>query len=238
VPPPVVRRRVPPPPGGRIRLFIDGGGQLTESTFQDKQTFQQYLETGSFEFKQAIPRRPLVDGGFAVHTWRKLYVGGTVSAMNEQSNGALKAEVPNPVLFNRPRTMTADVRASRYEIAAHIQASWTTRATRNIELTAFGGPSIFFTQQTYVTALTVGLENETYPFDDFLFAGASTDIFDDQILGYNVGADVNWKFARQIGLGGVVRFSRGRKDFTPKDGVPFTVEVGGLHVGAGLRFIF
>ena len=48
---------------------------------------------------------------------------------------------------------------------------------------------------------------------------------------------MTWKFSKHAGAGVLIRYGTGKKDFIPPGGAPFTVEVGGLHVGGGIRFI-
>ena len=59
-------------------------------------------------------------------------------------------------------------------------------------------------------------------------------------MGYNAGVDMTWRFARNVGVGLLVRYSNGKKEFTPTGtgSQPVEVTVGGLHAGGGLRLIF
>jgi hypothetical protein len=236
-PRPVIRPRRPPQP--LIRIAADIGVQGTELVFEDNQTFQQYLETGSFKFEQTIHKPLFFDGGAAVRIWKqRLYAGMMLSYLSDAGSGHVTGQIPHPLLFGQPRSLTGDVSAStRREIAEHFQLSWTMPTVAGLEFTGFGGPSIFMTKQTYVSDLNVGLEHEVYPFDTFAFAGATTDTVNENIFGYNIGVDMTWQLSRSIGASMLLRYSNGRKDFTPPGGVPFTVEAGGLHAGGGLRVI-
>ncbi len=234
--------RIQPRPRGPrrefLRLSASIGQQTTSETFESDQTFEQYFETGSFKFTRTIPKRPLFDGAVALRVYRRLHAGVAISVIDSSGAGSITAEIPHPLLFNQKRTVTGEIfDVARREIASHLQVSWTTPPIDGVEFTAFGGPSIFNTQQTYVTALTIGLDKEVYPFDTFSFAGASTDVFRQNLLGYNVGVDMTYRFARHFGGGLLIRYASASKDFTPTGGKPFKVKAGGLHAGGGLRII-
>jgi hypothetical protein len=234
---PVVRRPVRPRQP-RVRVLVSGALQATRFVFEDNQTFQQYLESGSFKFSRTIPKRPLFDVGAGVRVYRRLHVGMSLSFLNDTGTGSITAEVPHPLFFNQKRTVTADIQnVIRKETGAHFQASWTTPPVNGLEFSFFGGPSIFIAEQTYVTQLALGLDKETYPFDTFAFAGATTATFKDNIPGYNAGVDMTWKFSKHVGAGVLIRYAAGKRTFTPTGGAPITVEVGGLHAGGGFRFI-
>jgi hypothetical protein len=49
---------------------------------------------------------------------------------------------------------------------------------------------------------------------------------------------MTWRFNDHIGVGALVRYAAGKKDFSPSDATPVEVKVGGLHAGGGLRLIF
>jgi hypothetical protein len=162
----------------------------------------------------------------------------TISVLNNTGTGTVTAQVPHPLLFNQPRTVAGEVQnIARFETGEHFQVAWTVPAAHKLEFTVFGGPSLFITEQTYVTELALGLERETYPFDTFTFAGAATNAFKGNIIGYNAGVDLTWRFSKNVGVGMVTRYSAGNKQFTPAGGTPFKVEAGGLHAMGGLRII-
>lgn len=212
--------------------------QAATPSFVEHQTFQQYLETGSFDFEQTIPARPIVDAGLVFRVYRRLYLGAAVSILSDKGTGTVTAQVPHPLIFNQLRTTTGDVEnTTRFEAGVHFQASWTIPMRHKLEFTGFGGPTLFITQQTYVSQLALGLERETYPFDTFNFAGVATDTFNGNILGYNAGGDLTWRFKKKFGAGLLVRYSHGTRTFTPPGGTDIKAAVGGLHASAGIRVI-
>jgi len=127
---------------------------------------------------------------------------------------------------------------NRRETAVHFDVSWPMKAAGGLEFTPFAGPSIFQTEQGLVTILNLTLANEVYPYDTLKFPGASTEAIRDKVNGYNAGVDMTWKFDKHFGLGVLIRYSHGTKDFIPAGGQPVKIETGGIHAGGGLRVIF
>jgi len=237
--PPPIPVRPRRPPQDFFRLSLDVGVQATERIFESNQTFPLYLETGSFKFDRTIRKPIIFGGGLAVRVHRRLYAGMAISVLNNTGNGAVTAQVPHPLLFNQMRTATGEVQnITRFEAGEHFQVAWTVPSAYKLEFTVFGGPSLFITEQTYVTELALGLDREIYPFDGFVFAGAGTDTFKGNIIGYNAGVDLTWRFSKNVGAGMLIRYAGGNKQFTPPGGTPFKVEAGGLHAMGGLRIIF
>jgi hypothetical protein len=107
-----------------------------------------------------------------------------------------------------------------------------------LEFTPFAGPTIFQTEQVFVRQLNLTLPDEVYPYDPLTFPGVSTETIKDHVNGYNVGVDMTWRFSKKIGVGALIRYAHGTKNFTPTGGQATAVEVGGLHAGGGLRIIF
>lgn len=222
-----------------VRLMINAGQQATSTSFKETQTFQQYVEQGSLRLERTIPKRLFYDGGVAVRVVGGLHVGASFSLFKDTGTGKATAQVPHPFFFNQLRTTTGDVPGiTRKETAAHIQGSWTAPAAGGIEFTVFGGPTIFQTEQVLVTKPNLTLANEVFPFDTLNFPGVTRETVKGNVKGYNAGVDMTWRFAKNIGLAMLIRYSKGTKDFTPTGGSPVKIESGGLHAGGGLRGMF
>jgi hypothetical protein len=157
-------------------------------------------------------------------------------------------KAPHPLQFNRPRTTAGDIAdVRRQEVGQHFMVGWNIStvagpqrrtATRGLDFTLFAGPSIFVTDQLFVTSLMLSLEKEVFPFDELAFPGAQTQTVRENVLGYNAGVDMTWRFSRNVGVGLLLRYSNGKKSFAPAGVEPVEVTVGGLHAGGGLRVLF
>ena len=100
------------------------------------------------------------------------------------------------------------------------------------------GPSIFTTEQLFVSSLSLSLDKEVFPFDELAFPAVITETLRENVVGYNAGVDMTWRLNRNIGLGLLLRYSNGKKAFTPTGAQPVEVTTGGLHAGGGLRVLF
>jgi hypothetical protein len=233
------RPRVPARALDHVRLMINAGEQASSITLNDTQTFQQYQEQGTFTLGRTIGKRPFYDGGVAFHIVSGLHAGVSFSFFTDTGSGKVTAQVPHPFFFNQLRTTSGTTSGiDRKETTVHIQVSWTARAAGGIELTAFGGPSIFQTEQGLATKVNLTLANEVYPYDTLSFPGVTTQTVKGNVNGYNAGADMTWKLGKTFGLGALIRYSHGQKNFTPTGGQAVKIETGGLHAGGGLRVVF
>jgi hypothetical protein len=249
------------PAGAQDRFIasVNIGQQATSTTVSEERTFQQYLEEGSLTFGRTIPKALFVDAGLSVHLWRGVRAGASVSIFEDSGLGELTANVPHPLFFDQRRTVTGTIGGvRRREVGQHFSAGWMIpnipriRKTpkpskiptkRPVDFIIFGGPSIFTTDQIFVTTLrSVSLANEIYPFDTVEFPGAVTEKTRNNVVGYHAGLDITWRlkgrFRDRAGVGLLVRYASGKADLTPTGGRPVEIEVGGFHAGGGLRLIF
>ena len=223
----------------RFRIAVNAAQQTSTTTVTQEQTFDRYFEQGSFTFERAVPKKVIYDLGLAVRVWRGLHAGAAVSVFDDKNgSGTVTARVPHPLQFNRPRTTTGEIAdATRREIGQHIMVGWNVRTAGGLDFTLFAGPSIFTTDQLFVKSLTLSLDKEVFPFDELAFPPVVNETLRENVMGYNAGVDMTWRFARNVGVGLLVRHSSGKKEFAPTGtgSQPVEVTVGGLHAGGGLR---
>ena len=226
----------------RIRISINAGQQTSSTIVKQEQTFERYFEQGSFTFERSVPTAVIYDLGLAVRLWRGLHAGAAVSMFDDKNGaGMVTARVPHPLQFNKPRTVTGEVpNATRREVGQHLMFGWNVKTAGGLEFLLFAGPSIIATDQLVVTSLTFELDKEVFPFDELAFPPVQSETLRENVMGYNAGVDMSWRFARNVGVGLLVRFSEGKQAFapTPSGSTPVDVTVGGLQAGGGLRLIF
>ena len=141
--------------------------------------------------------------------------------------------MPHPLQFNKPRTTTGDIAdAKRREVGQHFMVGWNFRsrgaadAARGLDFTLFAGPSIFVTDQLFVNSLMLSLEKEVFPFDELAFPGAQTETLRENVLGYNAGVDMTWRFTENVGVGLLLRTRTARKNSRPQMGSRLTSLLG------------
>jgi hypothetical protein len=244
----LITAAVPTPAQERIRISANIGQQASTTTVAQEQMFDRYFEQGSFSFEPTVPKAEVYDFGIAVRLWRALHAGAAISVFEKADTGTVTARVPHPLHFNRPRTSTGDIAdVRRLEVGQHFMAGWNIStasgprgrgASRGLDFTLFAGPSIFVVDQLFVTSLMLSLEKEVFPFDELAFPGAQTETVRENVIGYNAGVDMTWRFSSNVGVGLLLRYSNGKKEFAPTGAQPVEVTVGGLHAGGGLRVIF
>jgi hypothetical protein len=232
----------------RLRISLNLGQQASTSTVIQEQPFDRYFEQGSFTLNQEIPAALVYDLGATVRVWKALHAGAAVSVFENTGPATVIARVPHPLQFNKPRTANGDIPdATRRDIGQHIMVGWNISTAapprrgapaRGLDFTVFAGPSIFFTDQLFVTGLTLSLDQEVFPFDELAFPGGTTESRRETVIGYNAGVDMTWRFARHVGVGLLLRYSHGTKQFEPTGVNPVSVTVGGLQAGGGLRVLF
>jgi len=223
----------------RLRLSANIGQQASTTTVSQEQSFDRYFEQGSFTFEHTIPQSLIYDFGAMVRVWRGLYAGGALSVFDQSGAGTVTARVPHPLQFNKPRTTTGEIAdANRREFGQHITVGWAIPASGGLDFILSGGPSFFMTEQLFVTRLNLSLQDEVFPFDELEFPQADTETRRENVLGYNGGVDMTWRINKRIGLGLLVRYSTGKKEFIPTGALPVEVTAGGLHAGGGLRVLF
>jgi|SRR5688572_11152014 len=232
----------------RFRISVNAGQQATRTTLSQEQTFDRYFEQGSFTFEPTVPTATIYDVGIAVRMWKALHAGAAMSLFEKTDPGTVSVRVPHPLQFNRPRTTTGDIAdVRRREVGQHFMVGWNIStiaaarrrtATRGLDFTLFAGPSIFVTDQLFVSSLMLALEKEVFPFDELAYPGALTQTVRENVMGYNAGVDMTWRFSRNVGVGLLLRYSNGKKSFTPRGAEPVDITVGGLHAGGGLRVLF
>ncbi len=219
--------------GWRDRGYVTIGGwyQPVGTTFSDEIQPIIDVEAADIDTEYDTGSAAGFDVGGGVRVWRNLGVGVNVSRFSKTSNGTVDAQVPHPLFFRQPRTVTGEAEAlERDETAVHIRLLWMVPLRERLHLGLSGGPSWFNVGQDLVTNIAV---TQTYPFDSATFASATNSRQTGTHAGFNAAADLTFILQPHVGVGMEVSFSRAN---VPLDTV--TVDAGGLHIGGGLRFRF
>ena len=171
--------------------------------------------------------------------WSNLAAGLAISTFNTASSLELRGTVPNPLFFNRPRTMTPQSALTDHrQTGVHFQLSWFVPVTDKIDVAVFGGPSFFSVKHRLASRVTINTADEVGP----LYVSAPgaqllTQETSAKSSGGNVGVDVTYLFTDVIGAGVMLRWAGGSVDLTTANG-SHSIDVGGFQVGFGARVRF
>jgi len=216
-------------------VHVNGGFQAASTDFTETITFRSNGEDASATTAHAVDGSFLFDVSGGVFVSENLAVGAAVSRSSKDSDAAVSARLPHPFFFNNDRLVDGTQPASRTETAVHIQAQWFVPINDQIEVGVFGGPSFFSVEQGFVRGVAF---TDAFPFESATFVSAPTALQSESAVGFNAGADVMVFLTPNMGIGGLVRFSRASVDFAAGDGGTQSLDAGGVQVGGGLRLRF
>jgi hypothetical protein len=222
----------------RFWIGVSGGVQGTSNGFGDSFTFAsqfQDFEQSTASVDYPVKGGPLVDGTFAVRLWKGFAVGVGVSHFSRRGDATVTAQVPHPFQPNQFRSIEGSTSTSRSELGVHLQFAYLVPLTDHFRVIAFAGPSRLSVEQTFVTDVSY---TQSFPFDSAAFSTATTRRSSASAMGFNVGTDVIWMFARRFGVGGLVQYSAAQVRQDVGNNRSVTLDAGGIQAGGGLRIVF
>jgi opacity protein-like surface antigen len=227
----------------RVYVSVNGGMLWSDNTISQSFSVEKNFEPAPITADIDEKRGVAIDAGVVYRLAGHIGVGFAASVMNHESDANVHASIPHPFFFDRPgdpgtvpgkRDVDGTTNAKRRETAAHIEAVYLVPG--RVDFMVFGGPTLFRAKQTLVTDVTYA---ESFPFDTATYTGATTvDSTSDWATGFHVGADAAWKFSRNFGLGGIVRYSRAKVEFNAANNSAIKGDVGGIVAGGGVRIAF
>jgi hypothetical protein len=223
---------------GRGFLNVNFGIQLiAEDVATTNTTFTLYEETGKLTTSQAIDSQaPFFDIGGGVRIAGNFGFGFSYSRLSAAGAADVTAQVPSPIYYDQPRTSSASVDDLEHvEDGYHFQALWMIPMTDRVDLLLSGGPSWFSLKQGIVESPQITEVGP--PYTSVNVAVSQSTVTASQI-GYNVGADLTYRFANNVGIGATVRYTSATVSLTPEGDDSSDVKVGGFQFGGGLRIRF
>jgi hypothetical protein len=219
----------------RFTISVNGGYQPSSTSFDDRFRFDLNRETASVDTDYSVDAGPLFDAGVGFRIWKGLGAGIAISRFSVDSAGRAEATLPHPLFFQRNRQISGETTGiTREETGIHIQAQYQLPPFGNVYVTLAGGPSVLDIEQSIVTDVNF---TEEFPYDTATYVGVDSRRVSGTATGFNAGADVRWMFTRNVGVGGLVRYTRASVDLT-RNGRTISVDAGGAQVGAGVRLAF
>lgn len=222
----------------RIFANINFGYQAQNQDFRQSAEFPLYEETGTWQADHALESGPLFDLGAGIHVTRNLAVGVAYSLRTKQDrDAAVTATVPHPIFFDAPRSASGTATGLEHsEQAVHLQAIWHVPVTVEFSMALFGGPTFFRVKDVLIESVTPA-ETGDLSNVNLLFGTSSQSR---STVGFNVGVDSSYMLMRNVGVGAMLRYTRGSVDLLNPagSGGEISIDTGGLEIGAGLRFRF
>lgn len=221
----------------RFTVSVNAAYQATTTDFDDRFdfTYRGDAERASTQTNFPVDGAFVGDGGFSVNFWGSLGAGVSVSYYTHEVAALTTSSLPHPFFPNRFRTVEGEAGGlKRDELAVHVQLQYLAQVTEGLHATLFGGPTFFNVKQDLVTTVNF---NDQYPYDEASFANVEKRGVKESTVGFNVGADFRQRLTDTIGMGLLLRYTRGSADLSI-DERTISVDVGGFQAGIGLRFLF
>jgi hypothetical protein len=168
-----------------------------------------------------------INGGYKI--WRNLAVGLGYSHVGSKSDAAITGSIPDPAVFDRPRTVTATATDLEHsENTINIIATWMLPVTDKVDVGFSFGPSFIMVSQDLVDSVAITEPGPTV-------TGTTIRTEEKTAGGINLGIDVTYLLNKRFGVGGLMRYTYGSVEL---NGATDKLTVGGFQIGAGGRIRF
>ena len=224
-------RRVPKPPPF---LYVGVAGQAAPLDFTNNDSITTLLETETRATTYKAARRPGFEFAIGQEVRRNLIVAGTLVQTVGRGTASISAQIPHPIFYATPRSLTGATAARRAETAFHLEFARVLHRSSSYQLTAGAGPSVFFVDQELLERLQY---DEVYPFDSVTFTAATFARHSKSAFGAHAQVDFSMPMTRKISWQVLGRYSYGLAKI-PVNASTAKTQTGGAQVGAGLRVGF
>ena len=219
--------QVPSPATEKFFVNVNFGGQLASRTLGATVTKTVYDEPATLTSTHPVGRGALVDFGAGYRVWGDVYVGIVVSRFSTSTDASYAASIPDPAVFNRPRSSTGSESAlTRTEFAINPNVTWVTALTDKTDVAVGIGASIIKLRQEVAGDFTVPLGTQSVI--PIIVEEKST------AKGVYAAMDLMYSLTAKYGVGVFVRYAGGKADLLSAP----SHNVGGMQAGGGIRLRF
>ncbi len=205
--------------------FLNGSSKDLGTAF----SFPLYREEARVTTTQTVDADGVFDVSGGVRVWKNLAIGLGISRLSGDGDVTFKGTIPDPLVFDRQRDVTATVAGAEHsQTAIHLDGTWMMPVTDKIDVAFSFGPTFFNVSQDLPTGATVAEPGPT-------FASTTISKQDETAVGVNFGVDVTYLLTKRLGVGGAMRFSRATAEL---EGASDKLTLGGFFIGAGARIRF
>jgi hypothetical protein len=227
----------------RVLISLNASAHTTERTITDTFDFGNApqlpvappFELGSVATRYGVPKPAFFDASVVVRLSGSFGLGLAVDVRRDTTDLGVVASVAHPLTIHPYREVSGTVPARYEETAIHLQLAYVVPLADKLNVAVTAGPTIFSVNVPVVRSVAL---NEAPPFDTVTFRDVTVEGTDGNGWGFHAGADVSWMFNRNLGLGGMVRYSYGTVEVSPAGRDTMDTDVGGLQLGAGVRVAF
>lgn len=217
-------------------IVVYGGAQSGSFDLTDNRTFTIYDEEASLTGTQDYGGGGLFWVGGGVRVWDAFLVGAAVSYTSDKYNSPVTASIPNPLVFNQPRTAAVDVGGLEHkELAIHLQGIWMVPLGDRFDVGFSAGPSIFNVDHDFVG--DVNVQEQGFPFNTVTLAPGAVRSESKTAVGFNLGAEATYGLTDALGISGFLRYTRATAKMPGVAG-DVDVKAGGTMFGVGARLTF
>lgn len=222
-----VRAHAQVTPEQKVFVNVNVGAQLSDRSIDTSASFPLYDETATAASTQAVSGGVLFDFSGGYRVWRDFFVAVGVSSFGDTEVANVTASIPDLLLFNQPKTVTATVPdLTRREIGVHTQLVWFAPVAEKVDIALFAGPSFIRLKQELVTTVTVAANTQNATPVVVSQSGSA--------VGVNLGVDGTYAFTPHVGAGLFLRYVTGSVDLPAFADAKVT----GVQFGVGARLRF
>jgi len=222
------RAQSPQPATEKFFVNVNFGGQLAERTLSASANRIIYEETATFDSTQTVDRGPVFDVAGGYRVWHDIFVGIGFSRFADTASASTSARIPDPIFFNRPRTVNGtaeDLKRTETGIYPHIVWTMPVLSDR-LDVAAAIGAAVIKVKQDLVTDFSVPAGTQVVNTARVTEEGTASGVY--------AAVDLIYNIVPRVGAGFYVRYAGGKVDL-PSVG---ETNVGGMHVGGGIRLRF
>lgn len=225
---PYASAQAPAPSTSKVFVSVNAGAQLAARTLDMAASKTVYDETATVSASLPIGKGIVPDFGVGYRVFGDVFVGVSVSMFSNTGTATTTASIPDPLFFNRSKTVTGTVADLKHsELAVLPQVIYTRAVTGKVDFVGAVGPAIISLKQDTVTSFSVAAGTQNVTFSKAEEKGTGT--------GINASIGLNYNLTDKLGIGAFARFAGAKVQ------LPSAVEkqnVGGMQAGAGLRINF
>jgi opacity protein-like surface antigen len=205
------------------------GAQAPSQDLATATAFDLYDETATLSTTQDVGGGFFFDISGGYKAWRNLVVGVGFSRVASETDLTINAEIPDPVFFDRPRSVSTTASGAQHsQPAIHLFGMWMMPVTDKVDVGFQFGPSIFMVSQDLPTGISVSEPGPT-------ITSVNISSVDNTTVGIHFGVDVTYLVTPRLGAGVIARYAWGSVDL---EGTDESLTVGGFQIGGGVRVRF